>query len=161
MSASATVSTRWEQFLGTRSDAQDLRDRFYEAFSIGDSADSRNEGARLIREGNKTATSDLLWSYQADGARPPVSGSVSIVLDGGGEPVCVVETVEVDTTPFDAVDEQFVRDYGEWGGTLESWRERAWTYYSAVCRDLGRNPARDMPLICERLSVLHVFVDEA
>ncbi|MGB7447744.1 MAG: ASCH domain-containing protein [Ornithinimicrobium sp.] len=138
-----------------------MRDRSYEAFSIGDSTESRDEGARLIREGLKTATSELLWSYQADEADPPVAGSVSILLDGRGEPVCVVETVEVNVVAFDEVDEQFAREYGEWGSTLESWRERAWEYYSAICFDLGREPCLDMPLVCERLGVLHVFDAEA
>lgn len=161
MTLSEKASARWEHFLGTRPDAQDLRDRFYEAFSIGDSTETRDEGARLLREGLKTATSELLWSYQADEADPPVAGSVSILLDGRSEPVCVVESVEVDTVAFDEVEEQFAREYGEWGGTLESWRERAWEYYSAVSLDLGREPGLDMPLVCERLGVLHVFDAEA
>ncbi|MGB5952165.1 MAG: ASCH domain-containing protein, partial [Ornithinimicrobium sp.] len=129
-------------------------------FSIGYSAESRDEGARLIRKGLKTATSELLWSYQADRADPPVSGSVSILLDGRGEPVCVVESVEVTVAAFDEVDEQFAREYGEWGGTLESWRERAWEYYCAICFDLGREPCHDMPLVCERFEVLHMFNDD-
>lgn len=155
MTISSRVFAQWERPIGTRPDAQDLRDRFYEGFSIGDAVESRDEGARLIREGLKTATSELLWSYEADDADPP--GAISIVLDGRGDPTCVVETSEVDIVPFSMVDEQFAHDYGEWGATLDGWIEHAWTYYTGVSRDLGREPDQDMPLVCERLRVLHVF----
>ncbi len=31
--------------------------------------------------------------------------------------------------PFRAVDGEFVRDYGEWDGTLATWREECWAFY--------------------------------
>lgn len=147
----------WERFLGTRNDRDELRDRFYEAFGIGDSAESRTAGARLIRSGAKTSTSDLLWTYEAADKDPPTAGSVSIVLDGDDHAVCVVETVEVECIPFGEVSADFAAAYGEWGGTLDGWRAGAWRYYSSICGQLGREPAADMPLVCEWLRVVHTF----
>ena len=151
------VAERWEEFLATQRDSDAVRERFYEAFSIGDSKESRDLGARLVATGEKTATSDLQWSYDASDADPPADGAVSILLDGDGEPVCVVESTHVETVPFDQVGARFAANYGEWGGTLDSWREQAWAYYSAVCRRLDREPSETMPLVCERLHVLHLF----
>ncbi len=147
----------WEEFLRSRDDRAELRNRFYEAFGIGDSAESRAAGACLIRSGAKTATSDLLWSYDASDASPPTVGAVSIVLDGGGRAACVVETVRVEYTPFSEVGAEFAAAYGEWGGTLDGWRAGAWRYYSSVCHQLGRVPANDMPLVCEWLRLVHAF----
>jgi uncharacterized protein YhfF len=55
-----------------------------------------DEGAALIKQEVKTATSSLLWTYEAVSKPLPEVGSLSIVTDGGGDPVCVVETIAVD-----------------------------------------------------------------
>jgi uncharacterized protein YhfF len=41
----------------------------------------------------KTATSSLLWTYEALNKPPPEVGSLSIVTDGDGGPGCVVEKI--------------------------------------------------------------------
>ena len=43
---------------------------------------------------------------------------------------------------------------GEWDRTLATWRKECWPYYEAVCRQLGRVAALDMPLVCERMRVV-------
>ncbi len=61
-------------------------------------------------QGLKTATSALLWEYEAKGKTPPHAGDLSIVTNWHGEPLCVIETIEVTTVPFSAVDERFTSD---------------------------------------------------
>jgi len=145
----------WGQYLASLSDPADAEGRFYEAFRIGDSEESADAGAALIRNGTKTATSALLWQYQADDQSPPRAGSLSIVENDRGEPVCIVETTQVEIRRFADVDAGFARDYGEWDGTLETWRRKCWAYYSACCRELDREPSQDMLLVCERFRVVY------
>jgi uncharacterized protein YhfF len=58
-----------------------------------------------------------------DGGEPlPEAGGLSVILDGGGRPVCVVRTTHVEIRPFGAVDEAFAWDEGEGDRTLAWWR---------------------------------------
>ena len=85
-----------------------------EVFQIGDSEQSADEGAALIKQGRKTTTSSLLWEYEVADEPLPQVGSLSIVEDGRGKPVCIVETTWVAIKKFAEVDAQFASDYGEW-----------------------------------------------
>lgn len=143
-----TVSDFWTGFRAARRGAPEEP---YDVFRIGSDAASADMGARLVLAGQKTATSALPEEFRAG---PPWPGALSILTDGSGRPVCVVETVEVRTIPFEAVDAAFARDYGEWDRTLATWRTRSWGHYRAVCRRLGRVPHPQMPLVCERFRVV-------
>jgi uncharacterized protein YhfF len=69
-------------------------------FAFGDSKELADELASLVRQGIKTATCSALWSYEEEQRPLPQKGEYSIVLDGNGVPVAVVETVEVFVAPF-------------------------------------------------------------
>ena len=144
----------WRTYLDSLSEPQEAESSFYEEFRIGSSAESANEGARLILQGTKTATSSLLWEYEDDKRPLPYAGSLSILLDGDDKPVCVVETTAAATKPFDEVDADFARQYGEGDRTLEGWRRLCWEDFSAQCTDMGRLPSEDMPLVCEHIRVI-------
>ena len=151
---SQSVRAFWGAYLAQHDDPAHAQSRFLEAFQIGSTEEDANEGADLIVSGAKTATSSLLWKYEAVGTRPPQEGDLSIVLNGQEEPVCVVETTWVAVQPFAQVDAQFARDYGEWDRTLTTWVEQCWDYYSEQCEELGRTASPEMPLVCERFRVV-------
>jgi uncharacterized protein YhfF len=46
----------------------------------------------------------------------PEAGLKTIVLDGSGDPLCIVETTEVQVRPYDEVDARFA--YEEGGGIV-------------------------------------------
>lgn len=145
----------WRRFLETLSDPQRADSQWYECFQIGSTREGGDLGARLIVEGKKTATSSLLWEYGPEGKPLPGVGSLSIVQDGQGVAVCVVETTWVAIRRFDEVDAVFAKDYGEGDGTLAGWRQLCWEYYSAQCRENGWPAGEAMPLVCERFKVVH------
>jgi uncharacterized protein YhfF len=145
----------WNAYLASLPDAGDAARRWYEVFRVGDSPVDADAGAALISNGVKTATSSLLWSYAAAGKAIPAAGSLSIVADGEGNAVCVVETVAVEVKAFDQVDAAFALDYGEWDRTLETWRQRSWAINVRRCARLGRVPVPAMPLVCERIRVVY------
>lgn len=144
----------WADFLKQHSKPAAARARFYESFRIGESVAAADEGARLILTGAKTASSSLLWEYQATGRPPAKKGSLSILLDGRDAPLAVVETTWLKLQPFEQVEAPFARDYGEWDGTLATWREKCWAFYAPQCAALGRAPSPSMPLVCERFRVV-------
>jgi uncharacterized protein YhfF len=56
--------------------------------------------------------------------------------------------------PLDAVDAAFAADEGEGDGSLAFWRRVHDAYFARECRRIGREPALDMPVVCERFAVL-------
>lgn len=129
-------------------------ERYFEAFRFGNTEKLANECATLVLRGIKTATSGLLWSREAEGKPLWRAGDLHIVTTWDHTPACVIETVELDVRPFENVDARFARDYGEGDRTLEWWRGHMWRYYVKECQALGREPASDMPLICERFRMV-------
>lgn len=109
----------WQSYLDSLSEPQEAESRFYEEFRIGSSVEGANQGARLILQGLKTATSSLLWEFEDERKPLPHAGSLSILLDGNDEPVCIVETTSVATKRFDKADVEYARAYGEGDRTLE------------------------------------------
>jgi uncharacterized protein YhfF len=161
MELSSEVTKCWQAYLATQDNPEETQKRFLETFSIGNTVESKNEGAQLIKAGVKTTTSELLWSYQNAAAEPPAVGSLSILLGGANQPVCIVETTRVEIKPFSDVGEQFAYDYGEWDRTLDTWRKHCWLYYSKSCEAIGRKPSETMPLVCEWLKVVHLCTNSS
>ena len=155
MQRDASAERMWNAYLASLRDADDAARRWYEVFRVGDGPVAANEGAALISTGIKTATSSLLWAYEASAKAVPEVGCLSIVADGNGSAVCVVETVAVEIKAFDQIDASFALDYGEWDRTLETWQHRSWAINARRCNSLGRTPTHGMPLICERFRVVY------
>jgi uncharacterized protein YhfF len=68
-------------------------------FSFGDSGEMADQLAMLVRMGVKTATCSTLWTYEEERKALPQRRDYSVVLDGNGAAVAVIETVEVFVTP--------------------------------------------------------------
>lgn len=143
-----------------RASGFELPERF-DAFAFGDSAESADALADLVLSGSKTATSWLLWADEAtpvEGEANAVGGeggAVSVVLDGRGEPVAVIEALGRLVVPFEEVPAEFARDEGEGDLSLEYWRREHWGFFSRVCGGIGRVPSVRMPVVCERFRVIH------
>lgn len=125
-----------------------------EAWHFCDSEVDANELGDLVRRGIKTATCSLSWVYEAEGEAIPQVGDLSIITDWDGDPLCIIETTEVALRPYNQVDARFAYDEGEGDRSLAYWREVHWRFFSRECAAIGREPAQDMPLVCERFRVV-------
>ena len=114
-----------------------------------------DELGALISSGPKTATCSALWEYEAEGAPLPEVGLKTIILDGNGDPMCIVETTEVEARPYDEVDVRFAYEEGEDARSLEYWREAHWRFFSRTLPGVGKEPTMNMPLVCERFRVIY------
>ena len=132
-----------------------IRDEGYVAEGWGDSPQLADELGALIAAGTKTATCSALWEYEAEGSSLPKPGLKTIVLDGDGDPLCIVETTEVEVRPYDEVDARFAYEEGEGDRSLEYWQEAHWRYFSRTLPSIGKEPETDMPLVCERFHVVY------
>jgi uncharacterized protein YhfF len=131
-----------------------VRDEQYVAEGWGDSPQMADKVGALIVAGAKTATCSALWEYEDEGSPLPETGLKTIVLDGKGDPLCIVETTEVEVRLYDEVDARFA--YEEGGDrSLEYWREAHWRFFSRTLPNIGKEPTPDMPLVCERFRVVY------
>ena len=126
----------------------------YQIEQFGDTPELANELGELVRQGTKTATCSALWEWEAEQSPLPTVGTHTIVLDGEGNPLCIIETTAVTICAFNAVDTPFAYAEGEGDRTLESWRREHWHYFSRVLPTIGKIPMLNMPLVCERFQVV-------
>jgi uncharacterized protein YhfF len=106
----------------------------FAAWGFGDEArpELMTELGLLVRDGPKRATTSLVADYEQDGEPRPRPGDHSVILDGDGQPLCIIRTTSVEIRPFDEVDEAFAWDEGEGDRTLADWRRGHEWYFSAV-----------------------------
>ena len=149
----ASVLKCWRDYVNSQSGELHQQKMPADVFAFGDSREMADQLAMLVREGLKTATCSALWSYEEEQKSLPQRGEHSVVLDGKGVPVAVIETVEVFVLPFNEVPERFAYEEGEGDRSLAYWREAHRRYFS---RQRFKNRMFDerMPLVCERFRVV-------
>jgi uncharacterized protein YhfF len=121
--------------------------RTLETFSFGDGPALADELAALVLAGVKRAT---CWA--ASEGMPTAIGKRMVMLDGGGRPRAVLETVELALRRFDEVDPAFAWDEGEDDRSLESWRRAHRAYFTRRGQF-----AEGMWLWCERFRLVEVI----
>lgn len=125
------------------------------AWGFGDSAEMADRLGELVVQGIKRATTSLAWEYEYLREQPPKVGDLSILLDGQGSPLCIIETVEVEIKPFEQVDERFAFDEGEGDRSLEYWRSVHTLFFSRACQQIGRAFNDKAPVVCERFKLIY------
>jgi uncharacterized protein YhfF len=150
-----TLESYWQEFLSTLPADSPYRDKSYISEGWGDSPEMADELGALIAAGTKTATCSALWEWQAEAESPPETGTITIVVDGRGEPLCIVETVEVTVRNYNKVDAGFAREEGEGDLSLEYWREAHRRFFSRSLSKIGREFSEHMPLVCERFRLIY------
>jgi uncharacterized protein YhfF len=148
------ASAYWSGYLETLPAGSPVPGDRYVAEAWGDSPRLADELGASIMDGTKTATCSALWEYGAEGSTLPEVDLKTIVLDGQGDPLCIVETTEVVVRPYQEVDASFAYEEGEGDRSLEYWRDAHWRFFSRTLPTIGREPTVDMPLVCERFRVI-------
>ena len=117
------------------------------SFAFGDGPELADELLDLVMKGIKTATCST-----EDEPNTSMPGERWIVLDGRGEPRCVIESTEVSYRRYVEVDAAFAYEEGEGDRSLTYWR-------AAHRRYFGRQGkfSEDMMLMCERFRLVEVF----
>ena len=149
------VEAYWQRFLASLPVDSPYHQRSYNAEKWGDYRELAEELGTLIAAGTKTASCSSLWEWEAEGDPIPEEGEVTIVLNWEDAPLCIIETVEVETKPYNQVDAQFAYEEGEGDRSIQYWREAHWRFFSRTLAAIGREPSEDMPLVCERFRVIY------
>ena len=123
--------------------------------AFGDCAPLASELGRLVSLGQKTATSSLLWDWEADGEPIPVAGEEEVLVEWSGIPYAVILTTDVRIVPFSAVPPGFASAEGEGDGSLEWWQAAHWPLFNKVCASIERAATTEMPVVCQRFRLVH------
>jgi len=121
--------------------------RTLRSFAFGDNPDLADELLDLVLKGVKTATCST--EDEPNTSKP---GQRWIVLDGRGNPRCVIESTEVTYRRYGDVDAAFAHDEGEGDRSLAYWRSAHRSYFGR----LGKF-SEDMMLMCERFRLVETF----
>lgn len=149
------VETYWGKYLASLPFVVPLHNKTYVAESFGDNPALADELGWLIVNGIKTGTCSALWEWEVEGKLIPQPGQLTIVLDGKGKPLCIIEATEVFVCRFDAIDEEFAYYEGEGDRSLEYWREAHQQFFTRTLPKIGKKFSEEMPLVCEIFRVIY------
>ena len=155
MGEEPAVRDYWTTYLGSLRPDPPIQDLEYTAWAFGNTPEMADDLGDLVKRGVKIATASLAWAYQAEGEPYPEVGDISIILDGRGDPMCIIETTDVEVLAFNAVGEKHAYEEGEGDRSLDYWREVHWAFFAEECNSIGREPAEDMPVVCERFRLIY------
>src|SRR5262245_30947826 len=150
----ATCNTYWAEFTQSLDARDPRRTAKPDAFGFGGEGELADELAALVLAGRKRATTSLPVEYTSLNEPLPKTGDLSIILDGKGNPVAIIERTSVDLTPFQAVDEEYAAYEGEGDGSLRHWREAHTWYFNTVCSRLGGKLEQSTPVLCQRFRLV-------
>ena len=150
-----TVQTYWQKFISSLPEDSPYRAQTYLAEGWGDSPQMADELGALIAQGTKTASCSSVWEWEAEGKPIPGDDLITIVLDGRGEPLCIVETIETIVRKYNEVGEDLARAEGEGDLSLAFWCEAHKNFFSRTLPKIGREFSEEMPLLCERFRVIY------
>jgi uncharacterized protein YhfF len=133
-----TYPTEVTRFWGNyRKQSRLPADTRWEAWPFGDNPRLADELLKLVLEGKKRGTVDLLIEYENRGERVPEVGDHSVILDGRGKPAAIIRTARIEIKPFMEVPAEFAYSEGEDDRTLESWRREHRKYFARVLSARG------------------------
>ena len=122
----AKTDAFWQSFC----DAKGIEGKSYDVVAFGDSPAMMDELAALVVQGPKRATAGLLRDYQEEPRAVPAIGGYAVVVNGGGDPLCVFQTTDVRIGPLSSVDDSFAWDEGEGDRTRQWWLAAHTSYFT-------------------------------
>ena len=125
---------------------------YFERFAFGDSPEMADELLALVLCGKKTATVSVV--LESD--QKPNVGDLSLVLDGRGNPACVIKTVHLETVKFCDLTWDMVKLEGE-DETFEQWKAGNIRYWTRDAARRGYTFTDQTPITFERFEVGEVM----
>ncbi|GKL71668.1 ASCH domain-containing protein (plasmid) [Klebsiella pneumoniae] len=101
------------------------------AWKFGDSPELADELVQLVLSGRKTATCSSIASFHHEHERgeAPCVGSYNIILNGAGQPMCVIRTLRMQVIRFNEMTSELASKEGEGDLSLEYWNEGHKRYF--------------------------------
>ncbi len=118
-------------------------------FAFGHGAEEAARLAHLVVKGTKRATTGWVEATRLEGKALPVPGSLGIVTDGFGIPLCAIRTERVELRRFGDVGPDVARAEGEGDRSLEEWRDTHRAFFVRQGDACGLTFTDDATVYCE------------
>lgn len=145
-----TVEQYWRKFIEAFPEYKGVK---FEAWSFGVDED---ELAKLVKQGDKTATTSGYEAYKVEDEPLPQVGEVSVILNEKGHPQCVIQTTRVYQTPFNEVTEHHAYIEGEGDKSLAYWRKAHIDFFKPYYESLELTFNESIIVVCEEFKLLYV-----
>lgn len=125
---------------------------YFECFAFGDSPEMADELLALVLAGKKTATVSVVLEDE----QTPSVGDLSLVLNGQGNPACVIKTVYLETVKFCDLTWDMVKFEGE-DDNFEQWKSGNIRYWTRDAARRGYTFTDQTPITFECFEVVKVL----
>ncbi|NCB41453.1 MAG: ASCH domain-containing protein [Clostridia bacterium] len=146
-----TIKEYWTEFQKNTGSNKE----YLEAFYFCDNKKDADELAALVLSGKKRATASNYILYEHDNETIPKPGELSIVTDFEGNPLCVIETTEVEIVAFKDVSPEFAAREGEGDASLSYWKDAHRRFFSRELKEIGATFNEDILVVCESFDVIY------
>ena len=117
-----------------------------DAWAFGSNKEDADELAELVDKGIKTATtSEYVPGYED----MPDIGDWNIILDGRGDPVCVVQDKVVEIIPYNQISAEHAYHEGEGDRSYQYWRKVHDQFFEEEFKANGQKFYPQAPMVCE------------
>ncbi|MGQ8776733.1 ASCH domain-containing protein [Serratia sp. NA_112.1] len=96
-------------------------------WQFGDSPALADELLQRVLDGDKTATCGSYVAYQQE--KSPLVGDYNVILNGRGEPACVIRTLSLKLVRFCDVTAEMAANEGEGDKSLAFWRQEHQAFF--------------------------------
>ena len=150
------VNQFWNQFIQKYPEYEN--EPIPKAEHFCDNEKDANELAELVFKEIKTGTCGALSSYEYYKEELPKVGTLWIITDFKGKPICITKTTKVYIVAYKDVTEDWAIKEGEGDLSLEYWQKAHWSFFERDLAPYNAKPFLDMKLVCEEFEVLKLVV---
>ncbi|GEM02260.1 Uncharacterized protein YhfF [Halolactibacillus halophilus] len=141
-----SVVSLWNQFKTKHPTVTDD----YQAWAFGYGKEVADDLSDLVVKGIKTATSSNYTLYEVENEPLPKVGDYSVILDGDGKAVAIIETTHVEICPFDEVTAAHAFLEGEGDRSLRYWRDVHEPFFKQELEEINQPFHDKISVVCER-----------
>lgn len=147
-----SITDFWEAFKSDRKEFSDTALPKVDHFCNDE--ENTNLCSQLVNDGIKTATCSAKILYDLNKETLPQIGTLILVTDWSGNPVCVIRTTKIELKKFEEINEVWARKEGEGDFSLACWRDAHEKFFRAVLNEHGIDFQKDLILVCEEFEKL-------
>ena len=143
-----TVSEMWDNYIKSNSESEN--NEIPESYYFHNNKEDANRLAALTLHGKKKATSSLYSLYEKYDVDLPKVGTKHIITDFDGKAQAIIETIKVDTIPFNKISTAYAEmDMGTKIEPLKKWKKAHWSFFESVMKESGEKPTEEALVVCE------------
>lgn len=148
-----SVYKMWEDFTQANTAFKD--NEMPESMYFHDNQKDADRLAALVVEGKKTASSGLYAWYQEACADLPAVGTQNIITNYDGTAHVIIETVQVDTVPFNQISAAYAAmDMGTKVDALAQWKKAHRVFFQYALEESDQRFSEDMLVVCEIFKIV-------